>query len=429
MLADVIQKTSLIIWDEAPMTHRRCFEALDRTLRYLLSEEEPANAIRPFGGKVVVLGGDFRQILPVVQKGSKTTIIDASITNSILWPHITLLSLKTNMQLLRNDLMQIDKDELDRFAKWVLDISNGTVPTTVKNNESEPSWVQIPDDLLIKTDGEKIPALINEVFPDLLNNHRNPEYLSCRAIVCPNNATVDDINSYVVNMIPGKEKEYFSCDTICKSCEHIQDYDLLYPTEFLNSINVNNFPNHRLVLKKGVTVMLLRNLNQSMGLCNGTRLLVDVLGQWVLQCTVLTGSKIGATVFIPRIALNTTSSKWPFILQRRQFPIRVCYAMTINKSQGQTLSHVGVYLKKPVFTHGQLYVAVSRATSRKGLKILIVDDDGNCSSETRNVVYHEILQAIEVTVCFIGCSSGLSLFSGHASYTFIYLCQTQEQQT
>lgn len=100
MLADVIQKTSLIIWDEAPMTHRRCFEALDRTLRYLLSEEEPANAIRPFGGKVVVLGGDFRQILPVIQKGSKTTIIDASITNSILWPHITLLSLKTNMQLL-----------------------------------------------------------------------------------------------------------------------------------------------------------------------------------------------------------------------------------------------------------------------------------------------------------------------------------------
>lgn len=270
MLADVIQKTSLIIWDEAPMTHRRCFEALDRTLRYLLSEEEPANAIRPFGGKVVVLGGDFRQILPVVQKGSKTTIIDASITNSILWPHITLLS--------RNDLMQIDKDELDRFAKWVLDIGNGTIPATVKNDESEPSWVQIPDDLLIKTDGEKIPALINEVFPDLLNNHRNPEYLSCRAIVCPNNATVDDINSYVVNMIPGKEKEYFSCDTICKSCEHIQDYDLLYPTEFLNSINVNNFPNHRLVLKKGVTVMLLRNLNQSMGLCNGTRLLVDVLG-------------------------------------------------------------------------------------------------------------------------------------------------------
>jgi ATP-dependent DNA helicase PIF1 len=104
--------------------------------------------------------------------------------------------------------------------------------------------------------------------------------------------------------------------------------------------------------------MLLRNLNQNMGLCNGTRLLVLELGQRLLECMILTGSKIGEKVFIPRIALNTTHVKWPFTLQRRQFPVRICYAMTINESQGQTLSRVGLYLKKPVFTHGQLYVAV-----------------------------------------------------------------------
>jgi ATP-dependent DNA helicase PIF1 len=70
MLAELIKVSALIIWDEAPMTHRHCFEALDRTLRDILSEEKPANAIVPFGGKPVVLGGDFRQILPVVRKGS-----------------------------------------------------------------------------------------------------------------------------------------------------------------------------------------------------------------------------------------------------------------------------------------------------------------------------------------------------------------------
>jgi replication factor A1 len=69
--------------------------------------------------------------------------------------------------------------------------------------------------------------------------------------------------------------------------------------------------------------------------------------------------------------------------------------MTINKSQGQTLSSVGVYLKRHVFSHGQLYVAISRVTSNVGLKILIVDDDGNCSNETRNVVYREVLNFIE----------------------------------
>jgi ATP-dependent DNA helicase PIF1 len=112
---------------------------------------------------------------------------------------------------------------------------------------------------------------------------------------------------------------------------------------------------------------------------------------------ILIGSKIGEKVFIPRIDLNTTDVKWPFTLQRRQFPVRICYAMTINKSQGQTLSRVGLYLKKPVFTHGQLYVAVSRSTSRNGLRILIENDDGLCGSQTRNVVYREVLDAANAT--------------------------------
>jgi len=68
--------------------------------------------------------------------------------------------------------------------------------------------------------------------------------------------------------------------------------------------------------------------------------------------------------------------------------------MTINKSQGQTLSKVGVYLKKPVFTHGQLYVAVSRVRNRKGLEILIENEDGTCGTTTKNIVYREILQMV-----------------------------------
>lgn len=64
--------------------------------------------------------------------------------------------------------------------------------------------------------------------------------------------------------------------------------------------------------------------------------------------------------------------------------------MTINKSQGQSLSHVGLYLQRPVFTHGQFYVALSRVRSRKGLKILIIDEDEQVSSTTKNVVYPEV---------------------------------------
>jgi hypothetical protein len=198
-----------------------------------------------------------------------------------------------------------------------------------------------------------------------------------------------------MSLLPGDSVQYTSCDTIIKTSEQIPDFDLIYPTEVLNSIEVNNFPAHKPVLKKGTIVMLLRNLNHTMGLCNGTRLLVADPGQCLLKCILLIGAHAGETVFVPRTAMNTTDVKCPFTLQRRQFPIRVCYAMTINKSQGQTLSRVGLYLKKPVFTHGQLYVAISRATSRSGLRILIENDDGSCGTQTRNVVYHEVLDVAD----------------------------------
>jgi hypothetical protein len=205
-------------------------------------------------------------------------------------------------------------DALAEFSKWVLSIGDCTIPIEKMDDEAEPSWIMIPPDLLIHDDGDKILALITEVYPNFIANHRNYDYLAARAIICPNNSTVDDINERIVLMVPGSGVECISCDTISKSAEHIPDFDVLYPTEFLNSINAPNFPYHRLALKEGAMVMMLRNLNQTMGLFNGTRLLISQLGQRVLRCIILTGSRIGDEVFIPRIKLNTTNVKWPFTL-------------------------------------------------------------------------------------------------------------------
>jgi ATP-dependent DNA helicase PIF1 len=85
------------------------------------------------------------------------------------------------------------------------------------------------------------------------------------------------------------------------------------------------------------------------------------------------------------------------MIKRRQFPIRPCYAMTINKSQGQSLKVVGVFLKDQVFTHGQLYVALSRVTSRQGLKIITCDTEENHSIYAKNIVYKDVLSSLSVS--------------------------------
>ena len=194
----------------------------------------------------------------------------------------------------------------------------------------------------------------------------------------------------MIDLINVDEETYLSADSLCKASSNILDQDVMYPTEFLNSLKFPGILNHKLKLKVGLPIMLLRNLNQSNGLCIGTRLLVTQLSKWVLEAQIISGTHIGKKVFIPKIVSSPSDSKWPFVLKRRQFLVSVCFAMTINKSQGQSLQRVGLYLDRPVFSHGQLYVAVSRVTSKDDLRILIVENDYGDRFQTKNIVYKEI---------------------------------------
>ncbi|XP_070681733.1 uncharacterized protein [Malus domestica] len=184
-LAKLITKVVLIVWDEAPMNHKKCFETLDRSLHDVLKGSKPGFDHLPFGGKPILFGGDFRQILPIVPNGNIADIVQASLTSSYLWSHLTIFFLKQNMRLSKTGLDEGEKKELADFAKWILDIGNSTVIESISSTDEATSWVEIPKQFIIHFDENAIKAMVSAVYTNFKTNFRDVSYLKEKAIVTP----------------------------------------------------------------------------------------------------------------------------------------------------------------------------------------------------------------------------------------------------
>lgn len=373
--ATEIKESDLIIIDEASMMTKHTLKCI-----HLLLCDITNNKSVPFGGKVVVLSGDFRQTLPVIPKGGKSDILEASIKYSPLWSTLTKLELTENLRI-RNS------NRKNNWQKWLLKVGNGeklhqisTLPENV---------IPIPEEMITEKD------IVNKIFGQEINTEE-VEALAGKVILTPRNDTATNINNEVIKKIKGKEVHYYSSDSIDLDSTTNATY---FPIEFLNSEQPSGMPPHHLILKEGVIVILLRNLQPNRGLCNGTRLTINKLYERFVDATIITGSHKGERVFIPRIDLTPTETFLPFQLRRRQLPILPAFAITINRSQGQSFEHVGIYLPQPVFAHGQLYVALSRGTDPDNITIFIktTTTQGRLIENvkqlyTPNIVYHEILK-------------------------------------
>ena len=265
-------------------------------------------------------------------------------------------------------------NETKEFADFLLSIGNGNI----KGGD----LIAMPDDLMTRNDS--IDELADFVFPEIETQHKDPNWLGERAILCPTNQEADEINSWLTVKFPGEEKVF-------KSCDSTDEFNQEFQSEFINTINLPGMPPHKLVLKKGMPVMLLRNLDQKNGHCNGVKYVIQNMQDHVIQVMSISGSSPGAKLFIPRITLISTSGSLPFTMRRKQFPIKPAFAMTANKAQGQTLAKVGIYLGKDFFSHGQLYVALSRSGDPEGIKILKRQPQSSTGKLVRNVVYRSVL--------------------------------------
>uniref|UniRef100_UPI00358FB29D uncharacterized protein n=1 Tax=Myxine glutinosa TaxID=7769 RepID=UPI00358FB29D len=194
--AQVLKQAKLIVWDECTMSHRLAFKALDRTLQDLRG-----NA-KIMGGVTLLLSGDFRQILPVIPKGTPADELRACLKESHIWRRVEKLHLSTNMRVALNRDVSAGQ-----FPKVLLQLGNGRLPVV-----TETADVTIPPNCgtIINTSEE----MLLKVYPSLSQNYKNHEWLCERGILAPKNDIVQDINATSIQQLPDQSTWYKSVDTV-----------------------------------------------------------------------------------------------------------------------------------------------------------------------------------------------------------------------
>lgn len=339
------------------MLNRAAFTCTEEVCRRVMSND------LPFGGKVFILLGDFRQTCPVIPGGSHAQIIDACIQSSPLWANFSIRHLT---RLIRNA-------EDPEYAHFVNSIGDGAGP-------------EISLDILSRTTEKE--SLINFVFPDSVL--LNPSACVARGILAPTNKQVDDYNAIILERVHGEYKQYLAADSIKEATETglLSDESAL---DYASRQTPPGLPPFCLNVKTNAVFRILRNFSIDRHLVKNVKVLVTGVGNHIITVKVLRdrpslSDLIEEDVILPRISFLHTLHSGHTLL-RRQFPLAPAYSTTFHSCEGLTYDKIGIDLTRPVFTHGQLYTALSRVRCRTDAKVRLRAGE----STTTNITYHQLL--------------------------------------
>ena len=277
-------------------------EIIHRTFRKVRGNDDP------MGGLCVIFSGNWRQCLPIIHRGSQGQIVDACLKSSLLWPSVKVFHPTENMRV-----KMAGTTELKSHSEWLLRVGNG---------ECGHGEVTIPEQMRLEED--TLACLVDEVFPNIAQRFRDSDWVSSRAIISPTNAEVDEVNEEVLRRLPGQE-------TIFSSIDSTEDGSPEFAPEFLNTLSTSGMPPHLLKLKLGALVILMRNMDSKLGHCNGVKYVVVNILPHLLELRSTSGFNKGATLLLPRITTISDTPALPFVLRRKQFPVKLAYGLSANK--------------------------------------------------------------------------------------------------
>ena len=310
-----IKAASLIIYDECSMVHKDVADTVERTLRDVMQND------RHFGGKAMLFMGDFKQLLPVVRFGSG---FNCTMQKCYWWRDMQMLHFTINWRAANNP----------EYSAFLEEVGNGRI-----------DFVEMPAECRMSS----YAALIDAVYGDTWESEHQILALTLETCSVVNDMCFEKLPG-LLTCVPASDR-YVDC----------RDPDD-FPHDYVESLDMKGAPPWMLKMKVGAKYMCIRNLDLKRGIVNGTMLKLLSIGHHTAQFQILTGKACGCIDIFSKAVFTITpeASGLPFTIIRRQYPIIPAYCLSVHKAQGQTLQRVGLIFESDPFTHGQLYVALSR---------------------------------------------------------------------